>query len=334
MTHEKLSQSGGNPVSVAVSINSNERFKGDMRKVIAVTKIAAVFLMAVPIWAQAGSAKLVGEFDLKPLGVKVPPPGNVSGTSIEILFLSDSSLVLLDSNNPPDGRRDTRLALYEIGGGTARLKKMVSSVEGFVPISVTGPRPVRALEWIDSEHFAYWTYLDKARRWLCDANLNCNEDKEEMITGPIPHAVNCDPNNLLGYANPQRAVCLTECAHAKCSAVVNDPGGLRLYEVEHEAMQWDTLMVKSVQGSLFGLTWESNTFFQLLKPFACIDDCPPGGRQQFAVFNSEDGRIQQSFKWDPRPYNLYVLPALSPSGKTAAFVKKDKLVVYLLEMPS
>ena len=296
--------------------------------------LAAILLVSIPVCAQAGSAKLVAEFDLMPLGVMVPPSGDASRTSIEILFLSDSHLVLLGSNNPPDVRRDAQLALYEIGGGIARLKKMDSSVEGFVPISVTGPRPVRALEWIDSEHFAYWTYLGKARRWLCDANLNCKEGTEETEGEPVSHLVNCDSNNFLGYIKAQRAVCLVPGAHTKWSAVVTDPDGHRLYEVEHEAMQWDTLMVNSIQGSRFGLTWKSNTFFQLLVPFACIDDCPPAGRQQFVVFNADDGRMVQSFEWDPRPYNLYVLPALSPSGKTAAFVRKDKLVVYLLEMSS
>jgi hypothetical protein len=303
-----------------------------MRKVITVLLLLATANSSVS--AQAGSAKLVAEFDLKPLGVKVPPSGDASRTSIEILFLSDSHLVLLDSNNPPDGRGDTQLALYEIGGGIARLKRMVSSVEGFVPISVTGPRPERVLEWMDSEHFAYWTYLGKARRWLCDANLNCKEDTEEAEAEPLSHVVNCDSNNFLGYISAQRAVCLVPGTHTKWSAVVTDPDGHRIYEVEHEAMQWDALMVKSVQGSRFGLVWESNTFFQLLKPFACIDDCPPAGRQQFVVFNADNGRMVQSFAWDPRPYNLYVLPALSPSGKTTAFVSKDKLEVYLLGMPS
>ena len=52
------------------------------------------------------------------------------------------------------------------------------------------------------------------------------------------------------------------------------------------------------------------------------------------VFDSDDGEMVQSFGWDPRPYNLYVLPGLSPSGRMAAFVMKDKLVVYLLELPS
>ena len=295
---------------------------------------AAILLVSIPVCAQAGSVKLVAEFDLNPLGVKVPPSGDVSRTSIEILFLSDSDLVLLDSNNPSDGRRDTKLALYEIGGGIARLKTLVSSVEGFVPISVAGPQPVRALERIDSEHFAYWIYLGKAHRWLCDENLNCKEDKEERIAGPIPHAVNCDPEDFLGYANPQRAVCLAPGAHTKWSAVVTDLAGHRLYEVEHEAMRWDALMVNSVQGRRFGLVWGSNTFIQLLKPFACFDECPPAGRQQFVVFDSDDGEMVQSFGWDPRPYNLYVLPGLSPSGRMAAFVMKDKLVVYLLELPS
>jgi hypothetical protein len=305
-----------------------------MRKVIAVMKIAAIFLLAVPISAQAGSAKLVGEFDLKPLGAKVPPSGDPSRTSIEILFLSDSHLVLLAENNPPGERRDTELVLYEIEKGIVRPGKMISLGIGVLPISLIGPRPERVLEWIDSEHFAYWTHLGKSGRWLCDTNLSCAEDKEEIAVGPLPHAGNCEPEDFLGYIDPQRAVCLAPGAHTKWSAVVTDPLGRRLYEVEHEAMPWDALMVKNVQGSRFGLTWESSTFFQLLDPLACLDDCPPAGKQQFVVFNSSDGRMLQRFEWDPRPYNLYALPGLSPSGETAAFVRKDKLVIYSLEMPS
>jgi hypothetical protein len=295
-------------------------------------EIATVFLLSIQAVAQTGSARSAVEVDLKPLGAQVPRSGEVSRTSIEILFLSDNDLILLDENNSPGGRRDAELVLCEIGSGIARPKKMITLDQWVLPISVTGPRSERVLEWIDAEHFAYWTYLSKARRWLCDSNLNCREDKEETVAVPLPHAGNCEPAGFLGYVNAREAACLVPGTHARSSVVVTEnPGGRRLYEVEHEALPWDAQMVNSVKGSRFGLVWESNTFLQRLNPSACIDECPPAGRQEFAVFDSTDGRKLRNFEWDPRPYNLYVLPALSPSGKTAALVRADKLVIYPLD---
>jgi hypothetical protein len=294
-------------------------------------QIAAVFLLSLPIHAQTGPARLVAEFDLKQLGVRVPEKGSVSATALELLFLSDSYLALLEENDLPGKPRNPRLMLYEIGEGVLRPKKTIDPGEAVLPISPSGVRPEKVLEWVDSEHFVYWTYSAKARRWLCDTDLNCKQDNEELALETVPTARVCTPTDFLGFIDAHRAVCLVVRGGTKWSADVVDTTGHLLYEVEQGTLPWDARMVNSIQGERFGLEWESNTFLQLRDPLACIDECPSAGRQQFVVFNSSDGRTLQSFVWDPRPYNLYVLPGLSPSGKTAAFVRKDKLVIYSLD---
>jgi hypothetical protein len=135
----------------------------------------------------------------------------------------------------------------------------------------------------------------------------------------------------MGLIDTHMAVCLMPRVKTKWSAVVLDSSGRHLYVVEQGKLPWDASLVSSIQGQRFGLEWKSNTVMQLLDPLACIDECPPAGREHFAIFDSSDGRKLQDFEWDPRPFNLYVLPALSPSGKTAAFVRADKLVLYSLD---
>ena len=79
------------------------------------------------------------------------------------------------------------------------------------------------------------------------------------------------------------------------------------------------------------MEWTANTKLQLLEPLACIDECPTPAVQQFVVFSSVNGKMVHSFKWDPRPWNLYVKPALSPDGKFAALVQGASLNIYALE---
>jgi len=294
-------------------------------------QIATAFLLSSQAYAQIGSAKFVAAIDLKRLGVKVPAKGSVSATALELLFLSDSYLALLKENDRLGEPRDAHLTLYEIGEGIVRPKKTIELDEAVMPISPSGARPEKVLEWIDSQHFVYWTYSGRASRWLCDTDLNCREDKEGIAPVTLPHAANCRSGDLLGFTDTQRAVCLVPRWGTKWSAIVMDSSGHHLYEVAKQAFPWDTRLVSSSQGQGFGLEWKSNTRFQLLNPFACIDECPPAGKQQFVVFNSNDGRILQGFDWDPRPYNLDALPALSPSGKTSAFVRTDSVVIYSLD---
>jgi len=293
-------------------------------------QITAIFLLSIPICAQSGSAKLVAEIDLRQFGVSVPPKGLASAKAVELLFLSDSDLVLLEEGDRPD-KSANHLTLYEIREGNVRPKKTIDPGESVLPISPSGVQAEKVLEWVDSEHFVYWTYRSKPRRYLCDADLNCAEDNEEPSLETVPPARICRPTDFLGFIDAHRAVCVVAYRGTKSSAQVLDATGHPLYEVEQGGLPWDARMVSSVQGERFGLEWESNTSLQLVNPLACIDDCPPAGKQQFVVFNSNDGKILQSFEWDPRPYNLYVLPGLSPSGKTAAFVRKDKLAIYSLE---
>jgi hypothetical protein len=293
-------------------------------------QIAAVFLLSLPLCAQTGPARLAAAIDLKPLGVRAPEKGSVSTKAMELLFLSDRDLVLLEESDRPD-KSANHLTLYEIREGNVRPKKTIDPGESVLPISPSGVQAEKVLEWVDSEHFVYWTYRSKPRRYLCDTDLNCAEDNEEPSLETVPPARICRPTDFLGFIDAHRAVCLVVYRGTRSSAQVLDATGHPLYEVEQGALPWDARMVSSVEDERFGLEWKSNTPLQLVNPLACIDDCPPAGKQQFVVFNSNDGKILQSFEWDPRPYNLYVLPGLSPSGRTAAFVRKDKLVIYSLD---
>ena len=294
-------------------------------------QVAAASILSIQAIAQTGTVKPVAEVNLKPLGVSVPAQRSVSATAMELLFLSDSHLVVLEENARPGQSPDAHLMLYEIEKSGIRQKKSASLPEGVMPISLSNTVHEKVLEWVDSDHFAYWTYLGKSVRWLCDSDLNCRDTKEGPSSITLSHAGECTSGDLLGFIDVERAVCLVPRADAKWSAIVMGPSGHHLYEVEQGALPWDARMVSSVQGQRFGLEWESNTFLQLLNPVACIDECPPAGRQHFVVFNSTDGRNAQSFEWDPRHYNLHVLPAISPPGKTAALVSTDKLAIYSLD---
>jgi hypothetical protein len=113
-------------------------------------------------------------------------------------------------------------------------------------------------------------------------------------------------------------------------AVVSS-AGTEPYRVDLHAfpkLPWDTHLISSADGKLFGAEWTANTKLQMLKPFACIDECPIPALQYFLVFSSADGKLIHSFEWDPRPWNLYVIPALSPDGTMAAVVQGGSLKVY------
>jgi hypothetical protein len=148
-------------------------------------QIAAIFLLSLSVYPQTGPARLVAEIDLKQLGVNVPAKGSVSTTSLELLFLSDNYLILLQENHRPD-KSMNRLTVYEIGEGIFRPKKTIDPGEGVLPISPSGAPSVKVLERIDSEHFVYWAYRGKSARWLCDTDLNCKEDKEESALETVP----------------------------------------------------------------------------------------------------------------------------------------------------
>ena len=136
----------------------------------------------------------------------------------------------------------------------------------------------------------------------------------------------CGGANFIGVIGDWRILCLM-----RKNPIVGDELGRRIYRLNLNKLPWDTELVASAGGSKFGLEWKSNTWKQLLNPLACIDECPETGRERFYVFSSENGKLLASFQWDPRPNNLYVLPALSPSAKLAAFVNKDRLMIYSLD---
>jgi hypothetical protein len=292
-------------------------------------QVAAILFLSVQAVAQTGTAKEVAEIDLRPLGVTIPLRETPSATAIELLFVSDTYLVLLEENNPL--HEPSHLILYEIGKGAVRAEKTLKLSEAVLPISSSPVVSLKALERVDTGHFAYWTYLGKARRWLCDMDLDCREDKQGATPITPPHVENCGPGDLLGFLDTEKAVCLVPRAHSSESpAIAMDSSGHRLYEAERTALPWDAKLVSSVKDQRFGLEWKSYTASQALS-LACIDDCPPAGRQYFVIFNTSDGKKLQRFEWDPRPYNLDVLPALSPSGKIAAFVKGGRLAIYSLD---
>jgi hypothetical protein len=169
--------------------------------------------------------------------------------------------------------------LYKIGEGNVRLQKALDLGGAVLPISVlpnspTDTGPAKVLDWVDSEHFAYWT--GKTSRSTCDINLNCEEDKQEKKLMALPPARICGSHYPLGLIYTQRAVCFVDSGQAYLTD--SNGGQLRLLE---QNLPWDARFVSSVQGQRFGLEWQSNT--------------------------------------------------LSPSGKTTAFVRVDKLAIYSLD---
>jgi len=134
--------------------------------------------------------------------------------------------------------------------------------------------------------------------------------------------------DLLGLVDDHGVLCLIGEKH---KAVVVDVDGATRYQLDLEGLPWNPDFVRSADGTKFGVEWKFNTKMQLLNPLACIDECPEAGGQRFVIYSGLTGKQLTSFEWDPRPNNLYVVPALSPTGRRAAFVNKDRLLVYALE---
>jgi hypothetical protein len=183
---------------------------------------AALLFVRSQICAQSSPAQLVGEVDLKPFGVTAPKAGNVSSSSMELLFLSDSRLAVLEENNPTVGRRTASLMIYEIEGEATQLKKMVDLGSGVVPISSPELQLGRALEWDSPDHLAYWRFPGEPVRQICDVDLNCKVYPGEAVTPTIPHLANCGFNNLLGLIDAHRGLCLKDGKGTRLSAVALD----------------------------------------------------------------------------------------------------------------
>jgi len=101
--------------------------------------------------------------------------------------LSDGplSLILLEENNPL--HEPSHLILYEIGKGAVRAEKTLKVSEAVLPISSSPVVSVKVLERVDTEHFAYWTYLGNAHRWFCDTSSIAHKTKGPAFAGPFDH---------------------------------------------------------------------------------------------------------------------------------------------------
>ena len=351
----------------------------------------AIFLIALQVPAQTTQPRLVSHVDLRQLGLKVPAKGNVSGLNIEILFLSNSRLLLLDWRGLlPFPFRNSRLSSIEVSSG-AVVRTMNLTGGGMQDFKSWGQ-----LQRVSDVEFAL---AQSAGIMFCNAELECrqgpsvsgpfrfSQEGNRFIVAPNPPVIpnertwllfdresrqlgsySEDPEGhaLVGStgiffvsstglrfypADQSSAISLRPDASDVSIALVgvdgvaylrsgsNQPAvvsstGLEPYRIPPHVLPkipWDAELISSAQGRLWGVEWTANSKLQLLDPLACVDECPAPAVQQFVVFSSADGKLVHSFKWDPRPWNLYVKPALSPDGKFAALVQGSSLNIYALE---
>ena len=96
-------------------------------------------------------------------------------------------------------------------------------------------------------------------------------------------------------------------------------------------LPWNPDLTADASGRLFAVHWTRNAWWQLLHLLACIDECPPPPAfERVALFHAVDGSLAQAFLWDPRPWNLHAVPALSPDGTRIALVQRNLLTIYAL----
>ncbi len=351
-----------------------------------------LLLLALPVSAQIQQPRLVSDVDLRKLGVQAPPAEWISRSTIEILFLSDSRLLLLNSPRfPLDNLTGMQLSSIDVANG---------AILRTVPLASNQWSDIRKwaqLQRVSNVEFAIAHFTGIM---FCNADLECKQgpqlvgpfqvapDGSHFVIGPPlpprqngkqwreydqdlnqlgsypedPHAEMLAGNHGTFFASPSElryystgqpsaitigsdvspvSLSLTNVGTDSVAyltgkshqlAVVS-PAGIEPYRVDLHAfpkLAWDTHLVSSADGELFGAEWTANTKLQLLKPFACIDECPPPALQYFLVFSSADGKLVHSFEWDPRPWNLYVIPALSPDGTMAAMVQGASLKIYAL----
>jgi len=351
----------------------------------------AILLLAVQVSAQATQPRLVGQVDLRMLGVQIPAKGTVSGQKIEILFLRNSRLLLLDWRGYLTYRGGgSRLSVIEASSG-AVLRTSYLTGGGMPDFRDWGQ-----LQRISDVEFAL---AQSTGFMFCNAELECgrrqnvsgpvrfSQDGSRFIVGPrLPPGkddkqwllFDSESKQLASYSeDPQSQVLVgrTGTFFASSSGLrfypagqdsaialrrdvssvsiasvgvntvaymrrgsnqlaVVTSAGLEPFRVSRRTLPkvpWDAKLISSAQGDFLGVEYTANSRLQLLEPLACIDECPTPAIEQFVVLSSVDGRLIHSFKWDPRPWNLYVEPALSPDGKLAALVQGASLKIYALE---
>jgi len=256
-------------------------------------KWKVLIAVSVQAFGQTVSPNLLTEFDLRAFGLQVPKKGEVSAHDMLILFLSEDRLLLLDQGQP---------TILDVSHGTARRAGVSDIPEWFAPDGNAGHGLLFNLRMRD--------YFYAGGEKSPDALYACRSYWP------------------MGIVNGQSILCLRPQHH---EPIIVDYSGSERYHLKLHGLPWNPHFVPSARGEKFGLEWSSNSWIQLLDPLACIDSCPTPTIEQFMVFSSSDGRLLAAFRWDPRPCNLYVVPALSPGGTRAAFVKNDRIVVYSLE---
>jgi len=359
----------------------------------AVTVKCSLFLVLLLAASHAASQtpqpKLVSQIDLLRFGLQAPPDGSVSGTEIEVLFLSENRLILLSSPRPfiADSYAKQLFSIDVATGSIVRSLTLVPNQWGdirnwaqlqrvsndefalahFTGItfckanleSKQGPQLVGPFQFApDGSHFVIGPPLpprQTGKQWReYDQALNQlgsypEDSHAQMLTG-IHGTFFATPSQLRYYStnHPSGITIRSDVSPVSLALVgldsvaylsnksnqleVVNSTGTELYRVDLHAitskLPWNTHLISSASGKLFGAEWTANSKLQLLNPFACIDECPIAALQYFVVFSSADGKLVHSFEWDPRPWNLYVIPALSPDGTMAAVVQGGFLKVY------
>ena len=127
----------------------------------------AIFLIAVQVPAQTTQPRLVSHVDLRQLGLKVPAKGKEPELKIEILFLSNSRLLLLDwpgfSQFSP---RNSRLSALEVSSG-AVLRTMNPPFRGMDDFKRWGQ-----LQRVSDGEFAL---TQSTGMMFCNAELECRQ---------------------------------------------------------------------------------------------------------------------------------------------------------------
>ena len=369
-----------------------------MRKVVYAVAVKCLLSFALLfvtsyVSAQGAQPRLVAEVNLESLGVAIPGASEVSRHAMELLFLSDSRIVMFDSI-APNYTNDSPLTL----AGDRRFISVDASRGAIVQTIALEPK-----EWGDARQWAQlqrisddeFAIAHTTGMMFCNAGLECKQGAP--LVGTFQFAPNgshfvissatqgdrrwadysrelkplgsyaegafsqilvankgvffVSPSQLRFYATAgASAVNLRSDASPASLALAGSDGVAYLRGNKHElavvrsngsepyqvnlrslpAMPWNTHLVSSADGRLFGAEWTANTKLQLINPFACIDECPVPGLQYFAVFSANDGKLVASFEWDPRPWNMYVVPALSPDGTLTALVQGSTLKIYAL----
>jgi len=202
--------------------------------------------------------------------------------------------------------------------------------------SVVGGSQFTEQQLVDSESLATVKSFPPRQPKIIPGNVGfVLEDQKAVIR--MPGSQDVDPGLVGSHTFPETRFVTTNTvigvkmhSIAEGTAAVVNVDGTMLYEIPvKDAWRGHTHFIPCASGSRFAITELYYTRVNSMVNFFDIGDTRAYNRARIRVFDVASGKQVFELSWDPRGYRgENILPALSPSGRRLALIRKGELRIF------